>query len=571
MGQSQTDQDNCSCKGHNNAVYTHNRIPGSKGPLCEPITVMSTSVDLIKSLQTPEVWPYAVSKVEVVETHISYLLLLGDFAYKIKKPVNLGFLDFSTLEKRHYYCEKELTLNRRLAPDLYLDVVAITGDYQHPEIGGNGPVIEYAVRMQRFPENGLLSQHVERLTPELVDSLAHQVAAFHADIEQANADSPWGAPELVFHPMQENFDGVRLLEHEPEIALQLDRLEQWARQTFTDLTGSIAARKADGFVRECHGDMHLGNITLIDDATVIFDGIEFSDELRWIDVISELSFLAMDLEKSGRPELAQRFLNSYLERTGDYAGLELLSFYKTYRAMVRAKVTAIRLSQGDVTDDERLDLEQDLHSYINLAESYTLPGQPGLIITHGVSGSGKSFASKLLAMGLPAVHIRSDVERKRLAGLRSDQTSNSELGNGIYSEEATRKTYQRLLDLAEDLIAFGFIAVVDATFLKREQRQLFAEMADHMLVPFIILDMCASKQQLRERVRDRLEHGDGVSEADEEILDRQLGMDNHLLEDEQKNVVVVTQDHPLSISQIRERFLPDFVYPVPILNDKFNK
>jgi predicted kinase len=315
----------------------------------------------------------------------------------------------------------------------------------------------------------------------------------------------------------------------------------------------MAARKADGFVRECHGDMHLGNITLIDSKTLIFDGIEFSEELRWIDVISEISFLIMDMDKRGRPELAQRFLNSYLERTGDYDGLELLAFYKTYRALVRAKVSAIRLSQANLKGNERFDLQQDLHDYISLAESYTLPGQPALVITHGVSGSGKSFASKLLSMWLPAVHIRSDVERKRIAGLRADEDSDSGPGSGIYNEDATWETYQRLLNLSERLIAFGLTAVVDATFLKQEQRKLFAEMAGRMLVPFVILHMQVSKQVLRKRVRDRLEHGDGVSEADEEILDRQLGMDSHLFEDELSRVVVVTEDHPLSITEIKEK------------------
>jgi aminoglycoside phosphotransferase family enzyme/adenylate kinase family enzyme len=499
------------------------------------------------------------------------MMLVGDIAYKIKKPVNLGFLDFSTLEKRHYYCEKELNLNRRLAPDLYLDVVAITGDSQHPEIGGNGPILEYAVRMQRFPGNGLLSQHIDRLSPELVDGLAYKVADFHVGIDRVDEGSPWGSPELVYHPMQENFDRIKLLEHEPEIKIQLDRLEQWARQTFTDLTGSMVARKAAGFVRECHGDMHLGNITLIDNEPVIFDGIEFSEELRWIDVISEISFLVMDLEKKGRKELAQRFLNSYLERTGDYDGLELLAFYKAYRALVRAKVASIRLSQNDVAEEERPDLESDLCDYINLAESYIQPGHPALVITHGVSGSGKSFASKLLAMWLPAVHIRSDVERKRLAGLRSDQDSDSEPGGGIYSDDASGKTYQRLLDLAEDLIAFGYIAIVDATFLKHEQRQLFADMADRMLVPFVILDMRVSKQVLRERVRERLEHGDGVSEANEEILDRQLGLDNYLLEDELSSMVIVTEDHPLSISEIKEKIFHDYLFRESIINDKINK
>ncbi len=513
---------------------------------------MPSLADLIESLQDPEVWPHPADKVELVETHISYVLLVGDFAYKIKKPVNLGFLDFSTLEQRQYYCEKELHLNRRLAPDIYLDVDAITGDYKHPQIGGNGPVLEYAVRMRRFPANGLLSQHIERLTPELVDRLALKVAEFHADIDRAAVDDVSGSPEHVYRPMQENFDMIRLLDHEPEVAVQLDRMEQWARQVHADLSGCIAARKAEGFVRECHGDMHLGNITLIDEEMVIFDGIEFNHELRWIDVISEIAFLVMDLEKRGRLELAWRFLNSYLARTGDYDGLELLAFYKVYRALVRAKVTAIRLSQDDVSEGERPDLERDLRDYINLAESYISAAQPAVIITRGPSGSGKSFASRLLAMWLPALQIRSDVERKRLYGLRPEEGSDSKPREGMYSTKVTSKTYQRLLDLAEDIVAFGYTVIVDATFLKQEQRRLFAAMAGRMLVPFVILDMNLPDQLLHERVRDRLEHGDGVSEANETVLDMQLGAADPLTTEERRSAVVVTADNPLSIQKVRE-------------------
>lgn len=513
---------------------------------------MSPLTDLIKALQEPGVWPHPATEVEVVETHISYVLLAGDFAYKIKKPVDLGFLDFTTLELRQYYCEQEVRLNRRLAPDLYLDVIIITGSADKPEIGGSGPVLEYAVRMRRFPSNGLLSQHIERLTPELADSLAVKVAAFHAGIDALDADSRDGSPESVYAPMRENFSLIRALEHEPGITAQLDRLEQWTEQSYASLTGTIVARKAEGFVRECHGDMHLGNITLIDNEPVIFDGIEFSPDLRWIDTISEISFLMMDLEKQGRPELAQRFLNSYLEQSGDYAGLELLSFFKVYRALVRAKVTAIRLGQDDLAAEERPALMQDLHDYINLAESFTSIGQPAVIITHGVSGSGKSFSARLLAMWLPAVQIRSDVERKRLSGLEPEADSHSQPGQGIYGEHSTRETYQRLLDLAEGLVAYGFIPIVDATFLKHKQRQLFAGMAKRMLVPFIILEIQVSGQILHERVRARMEHDAHVSEADEEILDMQLETAEPLTVDEQGFVVVVSQEQPLSISGIRE-------------------
>lgn len=516
----------------------------------------SSLADLIKVLQDPKVWPPPTDDVKVVETHISYVLLAGDFAYKIKKPVDLGFLDFSTLELRQYYCEQELYLNKRLAPDLYLDVVVITGSVENPQIDGNGPILEYAVRMRRFPDNNLLSQRIDSLTPELVDRLAIKIAAFHAKIDSADTDNPCGSPDLVCLPMQENFDQIRVLEHEPEVVAQLDRLELWTQRTHSSLSGTLAARKADGFIRECHGDMHLGNITLIDNEAVIFDGIEFSQDLRWIDTISEVSFLVMDLEKRGRPELAQRFLNTYLEQNGDYDGLELLAYYKAYRALVRAKVTAIRLDQGDLEKQEHERLEQDLHDYIDLAERYTKVGQPAVVITHGPSGSGKSFTGRILAMWLPAMQIRSDVERKRLAGLEPHDDSGSVPWSGVYSEDFTRKTYQRLLNLAEDLVAYGFITIVDATFLKQEQRQLFADMAERMLAPFVILDMQIDESLLYQRVRRRSERGMGVSEANEDILDIQLETAEPLTEVELMSVVVVTEDHPLSLSELRSRISP---------------
>jgi len=514
---------------------------------------MSQLVELIKALQDPQIWPHPVTEFELVETHISYVLLVGDFAYKFKKPVDLGFLDFTTLELRRSYCEQEVRLNRRLAPDLYLDVIAITGSIQKPEIAGNGQVLEYAVRMRRFPDNGLLSQHVERLTPELVDKLAMKASDFHAGVDVLDVASQDGSPESVYAPIRENFDLIHKLEHEPEITTQLRRLEQWSKQAYVDLKGTIVARKSNGFVRECHGDMHLGNITLIDAEPVIFDGIEFNPNLRWIDTMSEISFLVMDLEQRGRPELAQRFLNTYLEQSGDYAGLELLSFFKTYRALVRAKVAAIRLDQDGLAAEEHSGLTRDLHGYINLAESFTRVGMPALVITHGLSGSGKSFSARLLAMWLPAIQIRSDVERKRLAGFNPEADTQSQPLQGLYDERSTRSTYQKLLDLAENLVAYGYTPIVDATFLKQEQRQLFSAMADRMLVPFVILDMQMPESVLRQRVRVRMERGSDVSEANERILDMQLQVAEPLTATEKASTVVVTQGRPLSIPGIRER------------------
>ncbi|MCP3668910.1 MAG: AAA family ATPase [Gammaproteobacteria bacterium] len=519
--------------------------------LCEPVITMSSLSDLIQALQNPQVWPHPAPEMEVVETHISYVLLVGDFAYKFKKAVNLGFLDFTTLELRQRYCEQELRLNRRLAPDLYLDVIVVTGSIAQPVIAGAGPVVEYAVKMRRFPSGRLLSQQVKRLSPELMDRLASHVSVFHAGIALSDLAGLCGSPESVYAPMLENFRLIRELEHESLVTAQLDRLQQWTEHAYADLKGSIAARKAEGFVRECHGDMHLGNITLIDDELAIFDGIEFDRNLRWIDTISDIAFLVMDLEQRGRSELAQRFLNSYLERCGDYDGLELLSLYKSYRALVRAKVAAIRLGQDDVSREARSVLTRDLHNYLDLAESYTRVGKPAVVITHGLSGSGKSFSARLLAMWLPAVQIRSDVERKRLTGLSPEADSYSQPQQELYSERSTENTYNRLLNLAENLVAYGLIPIVDATFLKREQRKLFAQMAEHMLVPFIILDMQVIESVLRERVRARIEQDSDVSEADEGILEMQLQMAESLTGEELAAAVVVTEEQPLSIAGIR--------------------
>ena len=508
---------------------------------------------LIRSLAAPSAWPFAVEAVELMETHISWVLLAGEYAYKIKKPVDFGFLDFSTLEKRKHFCEEELRINRRLAPDIYLQVVAISGTPEQPELEGQGEAFEYAVKMRRFPADGLLCHRPGELSSELMDRLARQIADFHGRIDSCPQDEPWGAPDLVLHPMVENFRHIDQLEHDPDLEAQLERLEAWTRQSHARLADTIAARKRDGFVRECHGDMHLGNITLVDGRTLIFDAIEFNPALRWIDLMNEIAFLTMDLDEKGRPELAQRVLNRYLEQSGDYEGLCLLRFYQVYRAMVRAKVTALRLGQGDLEAEEREQLGMEFRKYLQLAERYTHGGASGIVITHGASGSGKSRAARKLVMEIPAIQLRSDVERKRLAGLDAQARTQAEVEGGIYSETFTRRTYDRLLELAEAITAAGFVAVADATFLRREQRRIFQELAQRLDAPFLILEMQTPEAVLRERVRARLEMGKDPSEADEAVLSRQLEQMEPLEIEERACTLSMVPDQPLPMAELKER------------------
>lgn len=476
----------------------------------------------------------------MVETHISWVMLAGDYAYKLKKPVNLGFLDFSTLEKRRFYCEEELRLNRRLAPDVYLDVITIAGTPDCPVLGGSGRAIEYAVKMRRFSQENLLSTLLAKnaLAPQHIDALANEIASFHRTVPSAAADSPFGTPEAVLAPALENFTQIRPLLGNPADLNRLDTLENWTKHEFTAQREDFAARKKNGFVRECHGDMHSGNMVLQGEVVLIFDCLEFNPNLRWVDVLSEAAFVMMDFMAHQRSDFAWRFINAYLTLTGDYTGLPVLRFYLVYRAMVRAKVAAIRASQSGLRNDW-----QEYADYISLAESLsTMPTRPLLAITHGLSGSGKTTFTQRLLERLGAVRLRSDVERKRLFGLAPQEKSGSGIDSGLYTKEAGERTYARLAQLAQAVIGAGFPLIVDAAFLKQTERDAFRALAAELDTQFAILDFRAAPATLRERIVDRERKENDVSEATLAVLERQLATQEPLVEAEKSYVFAINTE-----------------------------
>jgi len=504
---------------------------------------------LVDGLRQPACWPDGIGPNRVIETHISTVLLVGDYAYKIKKPLDLGFLDFSTLARRRHFCQEEIRLNGRLAPDVYLEVIPIGGTPEAPKPFAS-PAIEYAVRMRRFDQSGLLSEHLELVTPSLVDRLADRLARFHAEIDRVDSTAAWGDPEAVLFPMRENFNQIRPLTEDTQTLVLLERISRWTEARAGQLAPLLRKRKAGGFIRECHGDLHLGNIALDGDALLIFDGIEFNPALRWIDVISELAFLLMDLDQKDLQPLARRLLNRYLELSGDYEALPLLGFYQTYRAMVRAKVTAIRLDQPDISPKMQEELTAGFSSYLQLALRYTGEGGGGLIITHGLSGSGKSTQTMTCIERLPAVRVRSDVERRRLAGMDGSQASGSSVGGGIYAADFSVQTYLRLQQLAAVIVESGKVAIVDATFLRQVDRQVFRQLAGDLGVPFLILDFRVPESVLRERVGRRQQQGGDPSEATLNVLEQQLSTAEPLSGDELKYVLAVESDH-LPMDEIR--------------------
>ncbi len=511
-----------------------------------------TQSALIRALQRPEMFPHAVESFKVRETHISWVLLTGPFAYKIKKPVDLGFLDFSTRAKRRYCCEEELRLNQRLSPQLYVEVVPICGTVDRPRLGGPGDAIEYAVKMVEFSQENQLDRVLERgaLRSFHIDALADTVAEFHARIPSATEDQIFGAPERLYEPVEENFLQIRPTPDETELAQRLQALETWSLQRFQTLHETFIVRQRGGFVRECHGDMHLGNMALLGQELVIFDCIEFSENLRWINVMSEIAFLTMDLEDRGCSPFAWRFLNRYLEATGDYQGLQLLRFYQVYRAMVRAKVAHIRMQQEPPPSAARAALRQDREGYVTLAHTYTRPDHPVLIITYGLSGSGKTTATQRLLEAWGAVRVRSDVERKRLFGLSPLQPSRSGVGTGLYTREASQRTYERLAQLARCVLEAGFSAIVDATFLGHAQRQAFRDLALSLAIPFTILSFEAPDALLQARVAERARGAADASEADLAVLAQQACSREPLTDSELARALPVPSEADLDVAAV---------------------
>lgn len=488
---------------------------------------------LILALQDQAIYPHPCENFEIIETHISWVLLTGPYVYKIKKPLNLGFLDFSTLAKRHLYCQEELRLNSRLAPQTYLEVIEVRGAEDAPQLNGNqGPIIEYAVKMRQFDRNNTFDHLIEhgQLTLDHIRQTADLVADFHRHIAQSPNDTHFGNPAAVMQPIRENFSQIKQLKGIEQPAL-LHEIANWSECAFQQLHTFIRQRKQEGFVRECHGDLHLANIALINNDCVPFDGIEFNPSLYWIDVINDAAFLVMDLIDKQRTDLAFQFLNVYLQHRADYAGLKLLRFYLVYRAMVRAKVSAIRACQSIDAAIHQQALA-DYHRYLKLAARFTRPTKPTLLIMHGLSGSGKSWLSERMLERIPCIRVRSDIERKRLFGLSLKQSNQHAINLGPYSALASTQTYRRLHYLARNILLAGCCAIVDATFLQRTQRQPFLELAEEFDAPIRIIATHSHPQILRQRIEQRAEQHDNVSDADLEVLEHQQKNQQPLTEEE---------------------------------------
>jgi len=528
---------------------------GSHFRRMEDLVRRVASAALVRALCDPAAFPHEVGEIQVVETHISWVVLTGEFAYKVKKPVELGFLDFSTLALRRRFCEEELRVNRRTAPSIYLGVVPI-GPAPHGVRVGAEPALDYAVKMRQFPHAARLDRRLEQgaFGDQEARELAQMVAAFHQSLpplEQADDE-----PERTIRPARNNFRHLEPSSVSDRFQQKLAVVESWTLDEADALAPAIRERASGGRVRECHGDLHLENIVHLDGRFVLFDAIEFNPELRRIDVANDIAFLVMDLLARGRQGLAYGLLNAWLEAIGDYDGLTVMRFYLVYRAMVRAVVTAIRRSQQPVADDAEpgpgaapaaaRSFRPGPERYIGLAAELVDTPPPQLILMHGFSGSGKTWTSERLVRELPALRVRSDLERKRLAGRAPGERTGAGVGQGLYAPEVSERTYEALARCCEAGLRAGFSMIADATFLERRQRQRFVGLGQRIGARVGIVDCQADAAILRQRISSRMAEARDASEADLAVLEHQMRHHEALDADERRLLLHLDRGPPAS-------------------------
>jgi len=477
---------------------------------------------LIEALRDPQAYPHPVTApVRIVETHVSWVVLTGPYAYKIKKPLKLSFLDYSTVERRAHLCEEEVRLNRRYAADLYLDAVPIVREGTRIRVGAaRGEVVEHAVRMVQFDTREELDALLARgeVARDEIARLGTQLGEMHASAARPDPAPGYGSPQRV---TLDNFAELEALDLTAPVPDLLQRLRDWVTDEHGRIGSIMQDRVRGDCVRECHGDLHCANVVRWHGRLTPFDGIEFDPALRYIDVANDLAFLTMDLAARGRRDLRHALLDTWAEALGDYAALPLLPYYEVYRALVRAKVAGLRTRQRP-HEARRAQAEGDaVVHYLEWALQRTQRPRATLLLTCGLSGSGKTWLARRLAPELPALHVRSDVERKRLAGLAPLADSRSPPDAGLYTLEFNTRTYARLADCAEASLRGGENVIVDAAFLRLAERSRLLELARAHDARAFILHCTAPLDTLKARITARRSAGTDASEADASLLDRQ--------------------------------------------------
>lgn len=503
----------------------------------------------LQALLAPAAYPEPTTGVRLIQTHVSYIFITDSFVYKIKKPVDFGFLNFSTLDRRRFYCNEEVRLNRRLSPDIYLGVVEVRESADGVAFDADGNVIDYAVKMRRLPADRMLDRVLAEgaLTDGDVRAIAGTIGRFHLDADRTPEIAAFGGTDMLLRNWEENFQQATPFVGDTVDRCDLDLIRTWVAATVAEKADLFAARQAEGFIRDCDGDLHMENICLAE-RIYIFDCIEFNDRFRFIDTAADLAFLLMDLEYHGELRYAKLLLDEYLAVTGDRSAAGVLDFYLVYRAFIRGKVESFRLRDPQVPEPERREARERAARYFRLARGYVLRRRlpPTLIITCGAMGSGKSTVADALAFELGLDLLSSDRVRKELAGVPATLHRQEGYGEGLYSAKASEATYAELLARAEQVLAGGRSLIVDATFRHSDERDRFRRLAADRQVSFAVIATICPEELARERLEARQTEPGTVSDGRWELYHRQMADFEPLAATERGTVISCDTTRPLA-------------------------
>jgi aminoglycoside phosphotransferase family enzyme/predicted kinase len=504
---------------------------------------MSKPPALIEALLKPETYPHKPQKVELVQTQMSFLFLTGEYVYKVKKPVDLGYLDCTTLEKRRFFCQQEVELNRRLCPDTYLEVLHITTGQGRFHLGGAGDIVEYAVKMKQLPKERMMDSllRLNLATQDMLVRVAEKLAGFH-NTAKTNPDiSAYGKLDAIAVNTEENFSQTEKYIDISIPSAKYHRIKSYTDDFLKTNKALFNKRVKDNRIKDCHGDLHAAHVCL-SNGICIYDCIEFNDRFRYCDVASEVAFLAMDLDRYQRADLARAFVDTYVRESGDEELLQLLNFYKCYRAYVRGKVESFKLDDPYIAEKEAA--LAAAQSYFDLAYRYTRQ-KPLLVIMGGLVGTGKSTMAEALSRSLGFVVLSSDIIRKQLAGISPTEHRFEQFGGGIYSKDFTAKTYDEMFSQARELVAQGQSVILDASFRKRQDRLQARHVAKEINADFAVIECTLDETTVKQHLEQRLK-GSTTSDGRWEIFEQQKAEFDEIAEFPSENHIVLDTSQPMS-------------------------
>ncbi len=516
---------------------------------------MATSSALVDALLVPDIYPDKPGQVEMVQTQMSFVFLTGKYAYKIKKPVDLGYLDYTTLDKRLFFCQQELKLNRRLSPDVYLDVVSIVNNKGQIGIGGDGEVIEYAVKMKQLPREKTMDNLLikGKVSKEMLVKVAEKLVTFHDKAATGPEISAFGELDMIKTNTEENFSQTTKYIDISITADKYNGIKSYTDNFVKDNKSLFRKRVKNGRIRDCHGDLHAAHVCF-SNGIQIYDCIEFNDRFRYCDVASEIAFLAMDLDRYQRADLSQVFTNTYIELSKDAEIRNLLDFYKCYRAYVRGKVESFKLDDQYIKEKDTA--LQNAKGYFNLAYRYA-NRKPMLLILGGLVGTGKSTVAQKLNRSLGFSVVSSDIVRKELAGIPLTKHQFDDYDSGIYSEQFTINTYNEMFNKARRLLARGQSVILDASFKKKPFRLQAKKLADEAKADFIVIECTLDEASIKSRLQQRLK-GSSISDGRWEIFHSQKQDFDKITEFPAQSHIILDTSQPLSniVETIIERIWP---------------